>query len=56
MNTITIKEVYDKLKEQTEIIEDIEVAPPNKIIKCKGKPDIISIYYNNRWYSWELVV
>ena len=60
MFEMNITEMYDKLKEHesTKVNadgEEYQQAPPNRLIKQPGNPDIIEIYYNNRWYRWVLV-
>lgn len=59
MNTITKDELRSKLIEHNVVVdidgEEITTTCPNELIKCKGKPDIVRLFYNNRWYYWEIV-
>lgn len=60
MNVLTHEELAEKLIEHNyEAVNDegdpIESTCPNELIKERGKPDVVRLYYNNRWYYWELV-
>lgn len=54
-NTITEQEWIQKLEDHTDP-ETGEVCP-NKADVFAGHPKkvLVSAYYNNRWYTWELV-
>jgi len=58
MYTITNEFWLAKMKEQSKETliegEKVLVAPPTKANLVNGKT-IVSMFYNNRWYSWELV-
>lgn len=57
MNTITIEEFTDRIRQYNVEGEDgiiTNTARP-EIIKCRGKPTLIRAFYNNRYYTWELV-
>lgn len=56
MNKTTIEEFTERIRVYDVVNDDGSISCcPNGIIKCKGKPDIVWAFYNNRKYYWELV-